>query len=114
MFAALIDAVIDDFKANPRNKILLKEDVLLSSAIEESGLPVTASNLRSSIRNYIYNEQDGDDVLVYDSAVYACSVAANHCFGDQDQIDEEDYSVSYEINWIENEDGTICAEIRPV
>jgi len=25
MFAALIDAVIDDFKANPRNKILLKE-----------------------------------------------------------------------------------------
>ena len=97
MFANLIDAVIDEYFLNPRSKVYLKEDVLLASSIEESGLKVTAKNLRESIRNYIKGEQDVDDYLIYESAIYACSVAANHCFGDQESL-EEDYSISYEIN----------------
>ena len=114
MFADLIDEVIEQYLLNPRNKLYLSEDVLLASAIEESGVEVTARNLRESIRNYIKDEQDGDDYLIYESAIYACSVAANHCFGDQESLDEEDYSVSYEINWIEDDDGSFCAEVRPL
>ena len=113
MFANLIDAVIDEYFLNPRNKVYLKEDVLLASSMEESGVKVTARNLRESIRNYIKDEQDGDDYLIYESAIYACSVAANHCFGDQESL-EEDYSVSYVINWIEDDDGSFCAEVRPL
>jgi len=49
LFADLIDEVIEQYLLNPRNKLYLSEDVLLASAIEESGVEVTARNLRESV-----------------------------------------------------------------
>jgi hypothetical protein len=57
---------------------------------------------------------DGDDYSIYDGAIYACAVASNNCFGDPSaHEDDDDYSVDYEIDWIENDDGSYAAEIRP-
>ena len=114
MFAELIDKVIDDYKADPRNKIFIDESVLLSAAIEETGNPVTVDQLRSVISNFLSGEMDGDDYSIYDGAIYACAVAANNCFGDPvANEDDDDYSVDYELNWIDNSDGSFSAEIRP-
>jgi hypothetical protein len=113
MFADLIDKVIDDFKADPRNKIAIDEDTLLASSIEETGYPITRDQLRASISNFLSNNMDGDDYSVYDGAIYACSVAANHCFGDPVAYEDDDYySVDYQLNWIQNSDGSFTAEIR--
>jgi hypothetical protein len=115
MFAELIDKIIDDYKADPRNKIFIDENTLLASAIEESGNDITADQLRAAIRNFMSGEMDGDDYSIYDGAIYACAVASNNCFGNPaEHEDDDDYSVDYEIDWIENDDGSFAAEIRPI
>lgn len=114
MFAKLIDKIIDDYKADPRNKVFIDENTLLASAIEEVGDDVTLDQLRAAIRNLISDNMDGDDYVIYDGAVYACAVAANHCFGNPvDHEDDDDYSVDHDISWIENDDGSFTAEVRP-
>ncbi|MBU3617381.1 hypothetical protein [Polynucleobacter sp. JS-Polo-80-F4] len=114
MFAELIDKIIDDYKADQKNKIFIDEDTLLAAATEETGNDVSSEQLRSVIKNFLSGEMDGDDYSIYDGAIYACAVASNNCFGDPaEHEDDDDYSVDYEIDWIENSDGSFCAEIRP-
>jgi hypothetical protein len=114
MFAELIDKIIDDYKADPRNKVFIDENTLLAAAKEETGNDITNVQLRSTIRNFLSGEMDGDDYSIYDGAIYACAVASNNCFGDPSaHEDDDDYSVDYEIDWIENDDGSFTAEIRP-
>lgn len=114
MFAEKIDKIIDAFKADPRTKVCIDEDTLLASAIEESGNEISIEQLRQVIKNFLSGEMEDDDYPNYDGAVYACAVAANHCFGDpEEHEDDDDYSVDYEIEWIENDDGSFVAEVRP-
>lgn len=114
MFADRIDKIIDDFKADPRNKVFIDEETLLSSALEETGNEVSIDQLRQVIKNFLSNEMDGDDYSIYDGAIYACSVAANHCFGNPEENEDDDnYSVDYEVDWLENDDGSFTAEVRP-
>ena len=114
MFANLIDKIIDDYKANPRNKIIIDEDTLLASSVEETGNPISRDQLRIIITNFLSNEMDGDDYSIYDGAIYACSVAANHCFGDPVEYEADDYySVDYQLDWIQSNDGSFAAQIRP-
>lgn len=114
MFADLIDKIIDDYKVDPKNKIIIDEDTLLASSVEETGNLITREQLRTSIANFLSNEMDGDNYSIYDGAIYACQCAANHCFRDPVEYKDDDYyTVDYEINWIENNDGAFCAEVRP-
>ncbi|MDB4806706.1 hypothetical protein OAG89_01815 [Pseudomonadales bacterium] len=114
MFADLIDKIIDEYKADPRNKIFIDEDTLLASAMEETGSEITLEKLRSVISEFLSGEIDDDDYSIYDGAVYACSVASNNCFGNpEEHEDDDDYSVDYEVDWIKNDDGSFVAEIRP-
>lgn len=114
MFADLIDKIIDEYKADPRNKIFIDENTLLASAMEETGSEITLEKLRSVISEFLSGEIDVDDYPIYDGAVYACSVASNNCFGNpEEHEDDDDYCVDYEVDWIENDDGSFVAEIRP-
>ena len=114
MFSELIDKIIDEYKADPRNKVFIDENTLLAAATEETGNDVTADQLRSTIKNFLSGEMEDDDYSIYDGAIYACGVASNHCFGDpSEHEDDDDYSVDYEIDWIENNNGSFVAEIRP-
>jgi hypothetical protein len=114
MLAKLIEKIVVDYKTDPRNKIFIDEVTLLASVTEETGNEVSDVELRSVIRNFLSGEMDGDDYSIYDGAIYACAVASNKCFGDPEANEDDDnYSVDYEINWIENSDGSFCAEIRP-
>lgn len=114
MFAELIDKIIDEYKADPRNKVFIDENTLLASAIEETGNDISVDQLRKAIKNFLSGEMEDDDYSIYDGAIYACGVASNNCFGDpSEHEDDDDYSVDYEIDWIENDNGSFCAEIRP-
>lgn len=114
MFAELIDHIIEQYKIDPRNKVFIDEVTLLAASAEETGNAVSSEQLRVTIKNFLSGQMDGDDYSIYDGAIYACAVAANHCFGDPDEHDEDDdYSVDYDLDWIENDDGSFSAEIRP-
>ena len=114
MFAELIDKIIDDYKADPRNKVFIDEGTLLAAANEETGNGISVDQLRNAIKNFLSGEMEDDDYSIYDGAIYACAVASNNCFGDPaEHEDDDDYSVDYEIDWIENDDGSFTAEIRP-
>lgn len=114
MFAKLIDKIVSDFKKDPRNKVYIDEKTLLAAAIEETGEKIKIERLRQAINNYMNDAMEDDDYSIYDGAVYACQVAANDCFGDPaEQDDDEDYSVEYDVEWIVNDDGSFTAEVRP-
>ena len=108
MFAKLIDEIIATYKADPRNKVYIDEKTLLAAAIEETGGQITIEQVRKVIAKYMSGEMDDAEQVIYDGAAYACGVAARHCFAD-----DPDAEVDYEIDWLENSDGSYMAEVRP-
>ena len=114
MFTELIDKIIDEYKADPRNKVFIDENTLLAAATEETGNDVSVDQLRNTIKNFLSGKMEDEDYSIYDGAIYACAVASNNCFGDPaENEDNDEHSVDYEIDWIENDDGSFTAEIRP-
>ena len=95
------------YKANPRNKIFVDEEMLIASATEEAGNEVTKKILRKVISAFITGDMDETQQAIYDGAVYACSQSAKHCFNDDPEDD-----VDYEIDWQEQKDGSYVAEVR--
>jgi hypothetical protein len=61
MFADLIDKIIDEYKADPRNKIFINEDTLLASAKEETGNDISTDQLRNAIKKFLSGEMEDDD-----------------------------------------------------
>jgi hypothetical protein len=48
---------------------------------------------------------------IYDAAIYSCSQLAKACFGEDPEDDDEE--VDHEVSWVENDDGSYTAEVRP-
>lgn len=106
-----IDAIVAEFKKDPRNKVFLSQEILLASAEEETGKKVSADELRSLIKQYEEGSITDEDLEAVDGALYACGVVARRCFGETPDDEEED--VDFETTFLENSDGTYSAEIRP-
>ena len=104
----LLANLVSDFKADPRNKIFVTEEMLVASATEETGTKVSAARLRKVIAAYLSGDMDDEFQAIYDGAVYACGLAARHCFND-----DPDDGIDYEVDWQEQEDGSYIAEVRP-
>lgn len=97
-----------EFKKGPGNKIYIQEEILLASVAEETGKNIAASQLRTIIAAWLSGELDEESEALYDGAAYACSMAARHCFNDDPEDDAD-----YVIDWLEQEDGSYVAEVRP-
>ena len=110
-FDELIEKISNEFHKDPRNKVFASHELLIASVKEETGEDISTDRLSSIVSLYSDGEIDGDEEEIYDAAVYSCGVLARKCFADDPE--DEDAEVDYEISWIENEDGTIAAEIRP-
>jgi len=110
-FDELIEKISDEFHKDPRNKVFAPQELLIASVKEEMGEDISADMLSSIVSLHEEGEIDGDEEEIYDAAVYCCGVLARKCFADDPE--DEDAEVDYEISWIENEDGSIAAEIRP-
>ena len=107
----LIEKISNEFHKDPRNKVFAPQELLIASVKEEMGEDISTDRLSSIVSLYKEGEIDGDEEEIYDAAVYSCGVLARKCFADDPE--DEDAEVDYEISWIENEDGSITAEIRP-
>lgn len=104
----LVDKLAAEFKADPRNKIFVNEEILIAGSTEETGEAVSAAQIRKVIAAYLSGDMDGKLEAIYDGAVYACSLSAKHCFNDDPEDD-----IDYEIDWLEQSDGSFVAEVRP-
>jgi hypothetical protein len=104
----LIEKLVTEHKADPRNKIFISEEILLASATEETGKKVSADQLRKVISAYLNGDMDEKLEVIYDGAVYGCGLSARHCFNDDPEDD-----IDYEIDWQEQVDGSYIAEVRP-
>lgn len=107
----LIDEVSALFHDDPKNKAFASEQIMLASIKEEAGEEIDADEFHKLIQSYdsgTLNEQDQD---LFDAAMYACSLIAKACFADDPE--DEDEEVDYSVSFIENEDNTVSAEIRP-
>jgi len=104
----LADKIIAEFKDDPRNKVFVSADALVASACEETGMKVKGAELAKVIDNYLSGDLDDKSVSIYDGAVAICGYVARSCFGDNPDDD-----LDYEIDWIQEDDGTYTAEVRP-
>lgn len=103
----LVVELARSFKEDPRNKVLVQEQLLLASVAEETGNDISAEKLRTIISAFQAGELDEESEALYDGAVYACGMAARHCFNDDPEDD-----IDYIIDWLEQEDGSYVAEVR--
>lgn len=106
--SSMMKALVDEYKADPRNKIFVSEEILVASASEETDKIIDSSQFREVISNYLSGDIDEEQESIYDGAVCACGSAARQCFGDDPEED-----IDYEIDWLEQDDGSVIAEVRP-
>lgn len=107
-FEEQLDRLVDDYKREPRNKVLISFAFLRESATAETGKKISAERLRNVIRAWNDGNLSSADETIYDGAVACCASVARRCFGEP-----EDEDVDYSISWIENTDGSFSAELRP-
>jgi len=107
----LIEVVSSEFRKDPKNKVFASQDILIASVLEESGEVISPEKLTSIVRAYEAGSLEENDQEIYDAAVYCCSVLARKCFSDDPE--DEDAEVDFSLSWIEGEDGSLIAEIRP-
>ena len=104
----IVEGVVAEYKQDPRNKVFVGEDALLASATEETGSQVDTESLRDSIKAYQDGDVSDEQQVIYDGAVAVCGRLARQCFGN-----DPDTDVDYDVSWLENDDGSFSAEIRP-
>ncbi len=104
----LITELAEQFKAQPRNKVFVQEQILLVAVAEETSKDISTEELRSVISSFLAGELDDETEPLYDGAVYACSMAARHCFSDDPEDD-----IDYIVDWLEQDDGSFVAEVSP-
>ena len=105
-FEERANAIITEYKKDPRNKVFVDFDTLRASVSEETGNDVTVDMLKEVIQSYLDGECDGDKESIYDGAVYACGYLARHCLGE-----DPDEDVDYEVEWISEDDGAFTAQV---
>lgn len=106
----LIGVIAKSYHKEPRNKVFANEELLIASVLEEIDVEITGPQLRGVIDKFIAGEMNEPEQMVYDAAVYACSVLARLCFSEDP---DEDAEVDFQITWIENDDASYSAEVRP-
>ena len=111
MLEMLAQKIIDNYKADPRNKVFVEESVLISAVAEETGQEVTAYRLREVVAAWQNGELADFEREIYDGATYACAYIARKCFSENPE--DEDLDVNYEISWVESVSGALVAELRP-
>lgn len=107
MFDVLVEQFVDEYKKSPRNKIHVKENLLLASVKEETGNETSSEELRDIVAKYIDGTLDEGEESIYDAAVYSCGLLARSCLGGDPEVD-----VDYELEWIINSDLSVTAEVR--
>jgi hypothetical protein len=111
MIGRLAQKIIDDYRADPRNKVFIEESVLIAAVAEETGQKITAGRLREVITAWQSGEIADFEREIYDGATYACAYIARQCFSENPE--DEDLDVNYEISWVESVSGALVAELRP-
>lgn len=103
-----IVSIVEDFKRDPRNKVFINFNALLASAADETGRKLDAELLKSVIVKYMEGSLSEEEESIFDGALAVCGTVARNCFGEN-----PDGDVDYNVEWVENDDDTFSAVVRP-
>jgi len=104
----LFNGIVNEFKSEPRNKIFASEELLIESVEEETSKKIGTSELRKVIYKYLSGDMTDKDEVIYDGAVAVCGALARNCFSSDPEED-----IDYEVDWLEQYDGSYIAAIHP-
>lgn len=104
----LLFPLVEEYKANPRNKIHINEKLLLISAMEESCRNVTPAQLKKAISAWLSGDATDKQREVYDGACYVCGYAAQQCLG----IDPHEEFPNYMLEWSDDDDNDLSVTVR--
>lgn len=114
----ILEKIVTEFRADPRNKIIIDGKDLAAFASEEVDQEVTLEKLCKAVSSFEEGEAEEEDESLVDAATALCHQVADRCWGEcLDEYDDEWEEVDISTEWSNvdcDEEGemfvTICQE----
>lgn len=106
----LILPIVDGFRADPRNKVVVPKEVILAGYRYCTGQHLTRDKARQLLVGSTL-ELNEDELEELDAITFICERIAERCL--RDDPDDEDEEARYTIEIGEGVDDELVAEIRP-
>ena len=96
----IIKDLVEAFKEEPRNKIVISSTFLVEYATEELQIALTAAQLAEALSRYENGEATEEDEGLVDAATSLCHQVANRCWGECESEEDEEWSeVDISTEW---------------
>jgi len=98
----IVDKLVAEYRADPRNKIIIEEDDLLTFASEELGTGIERQALLEAVDAYGKGTAQASHQQMVDAATALCHQVADRAWGkcineDDDEYEEVDISTNWEL-----------------
>lgn len=96
----IIKDLVEAFKEEPRNKIVISSTFLVEYATEELQIALTAAQLAEALSRYENGEATEEDEGLVDAATSLCHQVASRCWGECESEEDEEWSeVDISTEW---------------
>ena len=96
----IIQNLVNDYKEEPRNKIIIDCKPLVEYAAEELQTSLTAAQLADALARYENGEASEADESLVDAATSLCHQVANRCWGECESEEDDEWSeVDISTEW---------------
>jgi hypothetical protein len=111
----ILARAVNEFRRNPRNKLIFDCATLLAWSREELGRSPSALELRRALHSFQTGEATEADERLVDAATSLCHQAADQCFGESDAGGEfEEVDINTDWNGLDEADpGALFVVVRP-
>ena len=96
----IIQQLVNSFKEEPRNKIIIDASPLVAYSAEELQKEVSAAQLAEALSRYEDGDASEDDQNLVDAATSLCHQVANRCWGECESEEDDEWSeVDISTEW---------------
>lgn len=96
----IITSIVNSFKNEPRNKIVISCSDLCNYASEELDHELSANTLAKALTTFEDGEANEDGERIVDAATSLCHQVANRCWGECEDEEEDEWSeVDISTEW---------------
>jgi len=96
----IIAKIVNEFRKEPRNKIVISSEDLCLFASEELGRELSAESLAKAVATFEDGEATEADENIVDAATSLCHQVSNRCWGECLDADDDEWSeVDISTEW---------------
>ena len=88
----LINSIVDSFKSDPRNKIIIESKDLVQHTSEEMMEDINSKMICHSISSYESGSSTERDQNILDAAISICHQVADRCWGKCIDINDDEWT----------------------